>query len=518
MNLSGARPMLWQGNGIELQGRVALGVLAIALVLSFLMGVAVVYTDGNPFVAGALVGVIAVVIITVYRIEWGFNLFLFMVFFFDQFDIPGFPGITSSVGYFTNLSSINYLPRMEQGAVTPMELHLLFILFVWIVLLAVGRRRFVSGVIVKGPAILFFLAMGGTILHGVVIKGGDPIIALWESRALAYLGLMLFFVPQLIQSEKQLTGLLWTCIAGISFKALQGALRYASMGFTFGYWPHIYETFTNHEDPVFFVTLFILAIAFSLFRVRSSLQKAVIILMPLLLLGFIAGQRRATYASFAAALLAFVAILPSPQLRMFIRRFSIVALVFGVYVGIFWNSQSRIGAIAQQFKATFTDEPGVRGQKDVESTFYRKLETYNLSYTFLRSPIVGIGFGQPFETPARLWNLGINKLGKYIPHNQIIWVFVKMGVAGAFFFWFFFNSFAIRGAITFSHLNTPYLKAVCAVCTVAIVNQLVVSFVDMQLTWYRNLIYLGILMGLVPVLETIDKKASSQETGKRQTS
>lgn len=508
MNLSGARPMLWQGNGIELQGRVALGVLAIALVLSFLMGVAVVYTDGNPFVAGALVGVIAVVIITVYRIEWGFNLFLFMVFFFDQFDIPGFPGITTSVGYFTNISSISYLPRMEQGAVTPMELHLLFILFVWIVLLALGRREFVRNIMVKIPATLFFLTLIGTVVHGVLIRGGDPIIALWESRALAYLGIMLILVPQFVRSEKQLKNLIWVCIIGISFKALQGTIRYASLGFSFGYWPNIYETLTNHEDPVFFVTLFVLAMGFALFGVRSRQQRGLLYLLPLLVLGFIAAQRRATYASMAATLIAFVAILPAPQLRSFARVSSVVAIVFGIYLAVFWNSQTRAGAIAQQFKATFTDEPGIRGQKDIESTFYRKLETYNLSYTFLQSPAIGIGFGQPFETPARLWNLGVNKLGKYLPHNQVIWIFVKMGVTGAFFFWFFFNSFAFHGAATLSRIKSPYLKAVCAMCTVAIVNQLVVSFADMQLTWYRNLIYLGTLMALVPTLERLDKQPS----------
>ena len=45
-------------------------------------------------------------------------------------------------------------------------------------------------------------------------------------------------------------------------------------------------------------------------------------------------------------------------------------------------------------------------------------------------------------------------------------------------------------------LKAPYYRAVCPVSVIAPINQLVVSFVDMQLTWYRTMVYLGFLIAL----------------------
>ena len=104
----------------------------------------------------------------------------------------------------------------------------------------------------------------------------------------------------------------------------------------------------------------------------------------------------------------------------------------------------------------------------------------------------------------------MNYLIQYIPHNQVLWLAVKLGAIGYFLFFIFVDAFLFKGAMIFSRIRDPYLKSVCAVCIIAIINQLVVSYFDMQLTWYRNMIYLGLLMGLLPTLEFLD--AQSQES------
>lgn len=98
-------------------------------------------------------------------------------------------------------------------------------------------------------------------------------------------------------------------------------------------------------------------------------------------------------------------------------------------------------------------------------------------------------------------------LREFIAHNEILWLLVKMGSIGYFCFWFFFISFVFRGASAFSQLQNPYLKSVCAVSVVVVINQLVVSYYDLQLTYPRNMIYLGVLMGILPTLESLDKRA-----------
>jgi hypothetical protein len=395
------------------------------------------------------------------------------------------------------------LPSIKEAVMTPMELQLLLVLFVWVFVAALRKNIHLNTVPLKFPAALFYIAFVSSIVYGMV-RGGDFVASMWETRALFYLGIMFIFVPQIIQTKRQLQNLIWFCVAGIAFKAFQGALRFASLGFSFGSWPNVYETLTNHEDPVFFITLFVLVIGMLLFHSFSHQRRVLVWLSPLLLLGFVAAQRRATYASFMAAMLAFLILIPKRERQRLLRILIVIVAVFGVYLAAFWNSYSRLGSIAQQFRSTVTGEGNIRGEyKDEMSIQYRTDENYNLGYTFKLAPVVGKGFGIAYDRPLLPWGSNF-ALSDYLPHNQILWVFVKMGVIGGTLFWLFFNSFVFRGAMVLARLKDSYLKAVCAVCVVAVVNQFVVSYVDMQLAWYRNMVYLGLLMGLVPVLERLD--------------
>jgi O-antigen ligase len=168
--------------------------------------------------------------------------------------------------------------------------------------------------------------------------------------------------------------------------------------------------------------------------------------------------------------------------------------------------------VAQQFKATITEEGGVRGEKDIKSTLYRKIENYNLGRTFQGAPIVGISFGRRYDKVLTLWGSSF-ALGDFVAHNQILWLFVEMGVLGALAFWFFFNTYIFRSSLVYAALSDPYFKSICAICILAVINQMVVSYVDMQLTYYRNMVYLGVFMGLVPVIHRLDdaKKAAAAE-------
>src|SRR6185436_9342815 len=200
---------------------------------------------------------------------WGFYIFIFFVFLFDQFSIPGFPSVTTELGYFQNLISIEYLPRMDQAAITPMELHLLFIFAVWTLLHILRKGLRFNPPVQKAGLATFVVILVIWLLRGQ-LRGGDFVIALWEVRGLFYLAMMIFLTPQLIQSREQLRSLILVCIAGISVKALQGAVRYGSLGFTFGNWPQIYETLTNHEDPVFIITLMVLLMGLLLFGAKGK--------------------------------------------------------------------------------------------------------------------------------------------------------------------------------------------------------------------------------------------------------
>jgi len=479
---------------------------ALAFFASVIAAVILVVTDGNAVLAAAFVAVIVVVAVSVYRLDWGFFLLVFSVLLFDQHPIPGVKSITIDVSYFSNLNNFKGVDRSV--ILTPMEMHTILVLCVWIVTLAIRKTYGLVSIPKKGAAIAFFTVLAFGWVYGMA-TGGDPLVSFWEMRAMVYLCFFTWWTPQIVRTRAQLHMLVWVIIAGISAQAFQGTFRFASNGFSFGHWPNILETYTSHEDPVFMILLFFLLGGIVIYNVRDTQRKALLYLVPILVLGYIAAQRRATYASIMASGLVFFMLMPKMHKVRLSKALAVFGVLFGIYLAIFWNSYSRAGAIAQQFKATVTEEAGTRGQKDITSTLYRKSESFNLATTIRHAPVIGIGFGKAFERPLKPWG-SVFPLSDFIPHNQIFWIFAKLGIVGGFCFWFMFNTYALQGTLVFYRLKDPYLKAVCAVCVIAIANQLVVSYVDMQLTFYRNMTILGVLMGTIQILDRWTSTASPE--------
>jgi hypothetical protein len=117
--------------------------------------------------------------------------------------------------------------------------------------------------------------------------------------------------------------------------------------------------------------------------------------------------------------------------------------------------------------------------------------------------VFGIGFGNKYDQPISLVFIPFS-LRDYIPHNEIFWLIVKSGMVGFFFFWLFLDAFILRAAHLFYRLADPYLKSICAMIIIAIIGQVVVSYYDLQLTFYRNMVYLGLVMGFLPTLEILN--------------
>lgn len=462
----------------------------------------VVLANGRLLLPLGFVALLAIVAVTLYRLDWGLAFLVGLSLVMDQFDIPGFPTWSLAVAYHKTLNTSEHVSTGGAGVLTPMELHLLLVLAIFLLVLVVRRSMELRQVPVPLAGGLFFAWLAFSVARGRA-AGGDLIVALWEVRGFAIFGIMMLLVPQIVRTKEQVRLAMWVVIAAVSVKALEAAVRFGAQGFSFGNWPFIVDTFANHEDPVFIITLFILLLGLLFWGSDDRQRKALLWLFPLLLLGYVAAKRRATYASLAASLIAFVFLLPPEKRRVFFRWTGVLALVFALYVGAFWNSYSRVGSVAQQFRSTFFPAKTEPGSRDYYSDLYRKQETYNLAVTMKRAPVLGVGFGMPYDQPVRMWGSNF-PLAKYIPHNEIVWMLVKTGVLGFLIFWFFFNSFVVYAAGVLRNLKDPYLSAVCVVAVVAVVNQLVVSYVDMQLNWARSMTYLGLLFGLVPAIARID--------------
>ena len=74
--------------------------------------------------------------------------------------------------------------------------------------------------------------------------------------------------------------------------------------------------------------------------------------------------------------------------------------------------------------------PGALSKEDESSDLYRRIENYDLVYTAHAKPLTGVGFGKPFYRPVPLPDISFDVFYQYIPHNSILWIWLKTGYLG----------------------------------------------------------------------------------------
>jgi hypothetical protein len=471
----------------------------ISVIVSLAVAEILIMTNGKIEAAMAFVFLLTVVFVSFYRVDWAFYLFFGLVMLFDQFIVnPTGEPLTHSVGYFNNIKQI---PSLQQvgGVMNPIEIQLGLMLFGWFIALSSRKTTKVQGVPLWGLAVLLLISIVFSLVRGLM-TGGDFLSSLWEVRALFYFLLLYFFVPQIIRTRKQIGILLWIMIIMVTIKALQGTATFVQLGFNFGG----SDCLTNHEDPVFIADLWILLISFSALHVKAKQRTALLIFLLPMLIGFYAGQRRAAYGGFIVCFVVFILML-RPNERLRIARVLLPVLVIVVcYSAIFWNRPGRLGAPIQLIKSGIFESNEVEAGERYDSNLYREFERYDLAATVKTSPVIGIGFGNKYLQPIPLINLGIPLLS-WIPHDEIFWLMVKMGGVGFFIFFFFIDALLLETARIGRMLSDPFLRSLTIMIAAAIVNQIIISYYDLQLTYYRDMVFLGTLCGLLPTINSINR-------------
>jgi O-antigen ligase len=183
---------------------------------------------------------------------------------------------------------------------------------------------------------------------------------------------------------------------------------------------------TTHGDSLLFAIACVLLIV--RFAERPVARNGLMCLgvLPLLLAGMVANNRRLVWAQFAAGLLVFwIMSRPSKVKRLVVRTMIAAIPLFIAYVAVGWNSQAKIFAPVQTFRSM--------GDGEVDaSTLYRDLENYNLVETIKASPFIGTGFGHPFAEVVTLPDISFFKEYRYLPHNSILGLWAFCGPLGFF--------------------------------------------------------------------------------------
>jgi hypothetical protein len=256
-------------------------------------------------------------------------------------------------------------------AVTPLELHLLLISAGWFLRLLITKEEG-SPVICAKPMMLFACSIIFGICYGLV-RGGSTLPALWEIRGVIYLIIVAILASQLLQTEKQVRIAVWILVGSLVFRALQTVYLYIDAGWTVGD-----AGWGDHEDAGFYATMMIFAPALYLFRAYPAQRTTLLCLFPLFLLAFIASDRRTIYAVIGVATFVFLLMLERHQQKRAIPWLWKLAVVFGIYLIIFWNSASELAGPAKNIRKAFGDDEETAAES-YSSNLYRKAENFNLA-------------------------------------------------------------------------------------------------------------------------------------------
>jgi len=426
-----------------------------------------------------------------WRPAYGFALLLGMASLIDEFtsDTGTIPTsiealMSQAFPVFQNLK--NYTPTGVPA--NAIEIWLVVVGGIWLVQAILAGRLRPAPPPCSTAWLLAALTTALAFIFGIA-GGGDVKVALWEVRAFGYLLGLAWLVPQLVERRRDLEVILWVFTVGFGLKAVQGLYRYfVVLGMNLG--PA--ETFMAHEDPVMFVPLFFLLIAFVHYRAAPRLRLALMTSVPIMLLVLVLTQRRIAYVTLMVSAVFCAAALTSAARRTLLRW--LLPGLFGVggYILAFAGSSSPWARPITRALSLFdTQNP---------SNLYRTLELENLRFTIQTHPW-GIGFGQPYEIIRTLAKLDF-PLAEYIPHNEVLWIWAKAGTVGFILIMFFFARVVAESTWSYRRLGDPLLRAVALVVGLAVINQLIASYYELQLTYSRNMIYLGTLIGLLgPIRE-----------------
>jgi O-antigen ligase len=425
--------------------------------------------------------------VTWWRPAWAFAGLLGIVLVTDQYenvlagDIE--PFLLQMLPLFENLRDFTPLSFVYANVV---ELALLLLAGVWFVRGVQQGSLRLKPIVCPVAWSLAAVTIVLTFLYGV-LTGGDVKAALWEVRAMGYLFILSWLIPQLIERRRDLELVLWVMVIGLGAKAMQGLYRYFVI---LRMQMDLEDSFLAHEDPVMFIPLFFLLSTLIHYRAAPRLTRALLVTSPIMLLALVLTQRRVAYVTLPLCVAFFVVqVTPGPR-RTFVKLAAPLALLGGLYIALFYGSPTPLGRPIDRALQLF--------DSDNTSNAYRVVELENLRTTIRAHPW-GIGFGQPFLVQYDLpkvwafWN--------YIPHNEILWIWVKSGTVGFIIVMYFFARLIAEATWAHRRLRDPLLKALAPIIGLTLINQIVASYYDLQLTFGRNMVYLGTLVGLLGPIE-----------------
>ena len=330
----------------------------------------------------------------------------------------------------------------------------------------------------------------------------DPRAAWEETRSFFYLAIIYLLTCNLIKTRVQLQTFVWLFIAALGLKSVQGIVRYVDVranGLQV-------DAITGHEDVVFFAAFVLLVAALLFFggrldSVARRQMRAMLAVLPFLIFTLLVTDRRLGFVVLGVGLALVAVLLLRTRRDIFMRLVPFALAGLAIYLVLFWNGTGTLSEPIRAIRSLFAPATA----RDISSNAWRVLENSNIYYNIRTSPITGLGFGRPYafvvaEPPLDATGF---TYWRFITHNAIYWVWMKMGLIGFIVFWNLIGSAVILGLVTFRRLRDGYLRSLALVVTGVVLMQIVFSYGDLGLTYSRSMLFLGCMLGVLASLPAL---------------
>lgn len=467
--------------------------------LSFLVliiGVASGLYSDEPGFIGAVIGILLVLPLIWNRPTIGLYIVIGGVFVFETFPL-GFPdSITDDNGFFRTLRAVGGPSIFFFNGFEAIALFTL----ATIALKRLSERKLP---LETGPlflAISFYMVI---VLFGFangVARGGDISAAIWEVRSQLYLFVGYLIAVNTISNRGQLPIIFWIIIATVALKGLIGSWRYLitldAKLVGIGSIARNANSILAHEESYFFALFFGFILILYLFRShRGQLIVSILIMAPVIL-SFLTNQRRAGNLALMLGI-AFIVVLAFYVLKNRRKQLLIgcliVAVISPIYMAATWTSKSIIAEPTRAVRSLILPEG-----RDATSNLSREIEAIDLKYNIQSSPIIGRGYGKSivFYIPIP----GIKYEFIYwdiVPHNTILWVWMRLGVVGFSAFWFMSGRSIVHSLLVAKNARDSYIQSAAVFAVISILTWLLMATFDMGLVDFRQMILVGVMMGMV---------------------
>ena len=428
--------------------------------------------------------------LVLYQPRYGIYLIVFLGLTGDGVLMPWYPFLKN----FSSRESILFLH--DALIISPLEAFIVVTAVSWLGRGLMQRRLqfYVSEIFWPAVVFLVFVAVG--LFYGVA-TGGSVNIALWETRPIFYLIAMVILTSNLLDKREHFSHLMWAAILALTIESIYGVYYFV---FTLNSSLAGVDAIMDHSAAVHLNTLFILFLAVWLYNGSAVKRFALIPVLPFALLTYLAAQRRAAFITLFMGL-AFLAILLYIHKRHVFWLIPPPAVLIGlVYIGVFWNASGALGLPAQAIKSVVAEDQA--NAADVSSNLYRIIENVNTSFTIHQKPLTGVGFGQQFYILIPLPDISFFEWWSYLPHNSIIYMWVKTGIGGFLSMLFFIGTAVLIGTQAIRRMPPNDLRAIAATATIYITMHFVYAYVD--ISWdTQSMLYLGAMIGAVSCMERV---------------